>query len=57
LLPYVVCQQHNVNDGFTWLFNVIITGTENKKIHTLKLVLEQSDDEEPVLTLMLQGKD
>lgn len=45
------------NDGSTWLFEVIITGTGNQKIHTLKLVLGQGDDEEPVLTLMLSGED
>jgi hypothetical protein len=45
------------NDGNTWLFQVIITGTGNKKIHTLKLVFDQGDDEEPVLTLMIQGED
>jgi hypothetical protein len=45
------------NDGCTWLFEVIITGTGIKKIRTLKLVLGQGDDEEPVLTLMISGED
>jgi hypothetical protein len=44
-------------DGNTWLFEVIITGTGKKDVHTLKLVLGQGDDEEPVLTLKVSGED
>jgi hypothetical protein len=45
------------NDGCTWLFQVIITGTGQKRLHTLKLLLGQGDDEDPVLTLMMSGED
>jgi hypothetical protein len=45
------------NDGCTWLFQVLISGTGQKSLHTLKLVFHQGDDEEPVLTLMVSGKD
>ncbi len=45
------------NDGCTWLFQVLISGTGQKRLHTLKLVLGQGDDEDPVLTLMMSGED
>jgi hypothetical protein len=45
------------NDGCTWLFQVLISGTGKKDVHTLKLVLGQGDVEAPVLTLMISGED
>ena len=39
------------------LFEVIITGTGRKKIHTLKVMCGPGDNAEPVVTIMLPEED
>lgn len=44
-------------DAQTALFNVIITGTGRKQIHTMKAVCHPGDNMEPVITIMLPRED
>jgi hypothetical protein len=52
--------QHRViamPDAQTVLFKVVITGTGNNKIHTMKAVCGPGDTLEPVITIMLPDED
>jgi hypothetical protein len=44
-------------DEQTVMFNVIITGTGRKKVHTLKATCHPGDNMEPVITIMLPHED
>lgn len=44
-------------DAQTVLFQVVITGTGKKKIHTMKAVCGPGDNMEPVITIMLPNED
>ena len=44
-------------DAQTVLFQVVITGTGKKKIHTMKAVCGPGDNMEPVITIMLPEED
>lgn len=56
----IYMSQHGVisrPDEQTVMFNVIITGTGRKRIHTMKAICHPGDLMEPVITIMLPQED